>query len=76
MSTIRSTLQGDTVLITVEGDLTFASNRLFRDAYQAYQNTRFTVDLTRATYMDSAGLGMLIRLRDHAGGDRAKVTLR
>ena len=33
------------------------------------------VDLGGATYLDSSALGMLLLLRDHAGGDRAEVRL-
>lgn len=31
------------------------------------------VDLKETTYMDSSALGMLLLLRDHAGGDNAEV---
>ena len=33
------------------------------------------VDLSGADYMDSAGLGMLLRLREYAGGDKADITV-
>ena len=76
MSRISVADKGDSILISVEGELTFSTNRQFRDAYQPYAGRSFVVDLGKTTYMDSAGLGMLVRLRDHAGGDRSKVTLR
>ena len=33
----------------------------------------YVVDLKEATYLDSSALGMLLLLRDHAGGDDAEV---
>ena len=35
----------------------------------------FTVDMRDATYLDSSALGMLLLLRDHAGGDAAEVRI-
>ena len=31
------------------------------------------VDLKEATYLDSSALGMLLLLRDHAGGDNSDI---
>jgi anti-anti-sigma regulatory factor len=54
--------------ITVDGDFTFEVNRKFRDIYQALPHDRpVIIDPLRASYIDSAGLGMLIRPREHAG---------
>lgn len=62
--------------ITISGDFTFDVNREFRDAYKAINgNTPVVVDLSRSSYIDSAGLGMLLRLREHAGGTRQSVTV-
>ncbi|MCY1442851.1 STAS-domain containing protein [compost metagenome] len=36
---------------------------------------RYVVDLKGATYLDSSALGMLLLLRDHAGGDQAQISL-
>ncbi len=36
---------------------------------------RYVVDLGGATYLDSSALGMLLLLRDHAGGDAAQIRL-
>jgi anti-anti-sigma factor len=33
------------------------------------------VDLKDATYLDSSALGMLLLLRDHAGGDSSQVKI-
>ncbi len=36
---------------------------------------RYVVDLKDTTYLDSSALGMLLLLRDHAGGDSAQIRL-
>lgn len=33
------------------------------------------MNLKDATYLDSSALGMLLLLRDHAGGENAEITL-
>jgi anti-anti-sigma factor len=49
----------------------------FRRAYETAKgpDTHFVVDLSRAEYIDSSGLGMLLMLREHAGGDRSDVRI-
>ena len=38
-------------------------------------HSRYVVDLNRTTYLDSSALGMLLLLRDHAGGDSAEIKI-
>ena len=62
--------------INVHGDFVFDVNKAFRAAYESLPPGRpVTVDLSGASYIDSAGLGMLLRLREHAGGTPNAVTL-
>jgi anti-anti-sigma factor len=76
MSRISVEQEDNTTTITVQGDFVFDVNREFRDAYQASPPTNaFVVDLKDTAYMDSAGLGMLIQLRDFAGGQAASIRL-
>ena len=76
MADIHTEQLSDRVVIRIRGDFTFDINREFREAYQAYPpGSRFEVDLSQTRYMDSAGLGMLIRLREHAASNGAPVTL-
>ena len=76
MASISLSTAGDAATVTIQGNFTFDLNREFRNAYQKIpKNLPVTVDLSKATYIDSAGLGMLIRLRDHAGGDTRAVRL-
>ena len=48
-----------------------------RYAYERVETTpkRYVVDLKGATHLDSSALGMLLLLRDHAGGESAQVSL-
>jgi anti-anti-sigma factor len=62
--------------IFITGRFDFASHQDFR---AAYANTpgglRYVVDLRGTSYLDSSALGMLLLLRDHAGGERAQISI-
>lgn len=61
----------NSLTIEVEGKFDFQCHSDFRDAYEKSKQSfqRYIVDLTKATSIDSSALGMLLLLRDHAGGD-------
>lgn len=63
--------------IVIRGRFDFASHQEFRDAYERINTTpkRYLVDLQDTSYLDSSALGMLLLLRDHAGGDSAQIRL-
>lgn len=66
----------DEVVISIDGRFDFALHKLFRDAYRDIEPGKgFRVDLSRATYLDSSALGMLLLLREHAGGEQAHVCI-
>lgn len=69
---------GKTVVISVKGRFDFQSHRDFRDAYYKHSGNKhsYVVDLSATDYMDSSALGMLLLLRQHAGGDEAHVVIR
>lgn len=78
MSQITSTLEenGREVVIRIRGRFDFSQHRAFRDAYRGQPTgLRYSVDLSGTEYLDSSALGMLLLLREHAGGDTAKVRL-
>lgn len=76
MSNIALSNRNGVPTITIQGSFTFDENRHFRDVYeQIPRNKPVAVDLSRTDYMDSAGLGMLLRLREHAGNDPKSVRL-
>ncbi len=64
--------------IRVEGRFDFSSLQAFRETYEKLPQppARYVVDLEDSDYLDSSALGMLLALRDHAGGDTAKIVIR
>lgn len=76
---IHSQLNNDdqALVISVAGRFDFSLHQEFRDAYENSdeQPEAYKVDMREATYLDSSALGMLLLLRDFAGGDNAKVEI-
>src|SRR5262245_1128134 len=75
---ISATTSGDGGLsISMEGRFGFSSQQEFRRAYEDVAKTpsRYIVNMKHATYLDSSALGMLLLLRDHAGGDDARISI-
>ncbi len=65
------------VTIAIEGRFDFSEHKAFRDAYRDIPSTskRFVVDLSKASYLDSSALGMLLLLREYAGGESSPVRI-
>lgn len=68
---------GNTLTITVSGRFDFSSLQLFRSAYEKIdaKPSSYVVDLKESEYLDSSALGMLLALREHAGGDNADISI-
>lgn len=68
---------GAKLTIAIEGRFDFSAHRLFRDAYELQEKTvaRYEVDMSEASYLDSSALGMLLLLRDFAGGNDANIEI-
>jgi anti-anti-sigma factor len=68
---------GKALTISINGRFDFAAHQEFRDAYERVDGKprEYIINLAGASYLDSSALGMLLLLRDHAGGDHAKVKL-
>ena len=66
---------GSKLTIAIKGRFDFAKHQEFRDAYEKLQlkPQLIVVDLKEATYLDSSALGMLLMLRDYAGGDDSDI---
>ncbi len=66
---------GKTLVISIDGRFDFSTHQAFRDAYEHGDPgiRTFIVDLSETTYLDSSALGMLLLLRDYAGGDSARI---
>ncbi|KAA1174779.1 STAS domain-containing protein [Marinobacter salinexigens] len=68
---------GETLVISIEGRFDFSTHQAFRDAYEHGEPgvRNYIVDLSSTTYLDSSALGMLLLLRDFAGGDSARISI-
>lgn len=73
----QRTNDGSTLTIRIEGRFDFSSHQAFRDAYEnGDQRVKdYVIDMRDTTYLDSSALGMLLLLRDYAGGDGAQVEI-
>jgi anti-anti-sigma factor len=73
---VSSSENGGTVKLTITGRFDFNDHSSFRDGYKGYPgNASYNIDMSSTDYMDSSALGMLLLLREHAGGDNAKITI-
>src|SRR5690554_8113791 len=73
----RRSHDGQCLIIEIEGRFDFSTHQAFRDAYEhsGANVSNYIVDLSEPTYLDSSALGMLLLLKDHAGGDNAKIAI-
>jgi anti-anti-sigma factor len=69
---------GKTLNIRINDRFDFNLHRELREAYESAGKrfSSYVLDLRDTTYMDSAALGMLLQLREHAGNSKAAVRLR
>lgn len=78
--TVASSLSSDKKVLTISinGRFDFSAHQAFRDSYEKLTPapSEIVVDMVDTTYLDSSALGMLLLLRDHAGGDSSKITLK
>ena len=76
---ITSTISADGAQVTIfiQGRFDFSSHQEFRAAYEKLPKApaQFRVDLQGTSYLDSSALGMLLLLRDFAGGDKASIEI-
>ena len=74
---IENAQNGGVVTIKVSDKFDFSLHRTFREAYKncSTQGVKFEVDLSKADYMDSSALGMLLLLREHVEGLNGNVSI-
>lgn len=76
---ITSTLSPDEGVLTlyIEGRFDFGAHQEFRASYEQLKQppSRYRVDMRETNYLDSSALGMLLLLRDYAGGDDARIEI-
>ena len=68
---------GAELSIGIDGRFDFSSHQDFRKAYENADISpeKYIVDMNATTYLDSSALGMLLLLRDFAGGDHANIRI-
>lgn len=69
---------GDLLTIRIQGRFDFSVHQEFRDAYERAEGHvgAYCIDMAETTYLDSSALGMLLLLRDFAGGNDARISIR
>jgi len=73
---ITTSTSGNKHTIKIQGRFDFAVQSDFRKAYEEVPGSNsFILDFAATEYMDSSALGMLLLLRDYAGGESAKIEL-
>ena len=64
------------VKITITGHFDFNTHQDFRNAYKkANPHAAFIIDMTHTDLVDSSALGMLLLLREFAGGDKSDISI-
>lgn len=78
MAIISSKSEDDTdILISVSDRFDFSQYKIFRDSYCdcTATGTLFRLNLSKANYMDSSALGMLLLLKEHADQINGKIVI-
>lgn len=75
---VENRTQEQTLIISIDGRFDASCHDEFSKSYQHVDSkgTRFEIDLSKTDYIDSSALGMLLVLRERAGGREAKITLK
>lgn len=76
---IASELSDDKTVLTIQvvGRFDYSAHRDFKSSYDGHMKKvkKFILDLRETTYMDSTALGMLLLLRERAGGDSSDISI-
>lgn len=66
--TVSAGSDSRTTNITISNQFDFSLHQSFRDAYRKISEPGmvFNLELSKATYMDSSALGMILLLKEHA----------
>ncbi|MFT5451738.1 MAG: anti-anti-sigma factor [Enterobacterales bacterium] len=77
MSITTSSAEDGHLIIKIKGRFDFSVHQDFKNAYENPDNksNNFEVDMSGTSYLDSSALGMLLLLRDYAGGDTATISI-
>ncbi|MEO5371922.1 MAG: STAS domain-containing protein [Magnetococcus sp. DMHC-1] len=68
--------QGNIVVMQIVGVFNYLlHNDFMRSIREAQKNATYVVNLMHTEHIDSAGLGMLLMMREMVGGDAARISL-
>ncbi|ARN75414.1 STAS domain-containing protein [Oceanicoccus sagamiensis] len=72
-----SSADASELTINIEGRFDFSSHQEFRRSYEVVSNkpASYIIDMKATSYLDSSALGMLLLLRDYAGGDNSNISI-
>ena len=74
--TIDAVSDGNKFIINIQGRFDFSLQSDFRHSYEKVSpSSNFVLNFAAADYIDSSALGMLLLLRDYAGGDSANIEI-
>lgn len=74
---ISTTENNGKLSIKIDGRFDFSIHQDFRAAYENAGDSisTYEIDMRTTSYLDSSALGMLLLLRDYAGGDSSNVSI-
>lgn len=77
VSTILSSDKTE-LTIGIKGRFDFSAHQEFRGSYENVNPApeRFVIDMKETSYLDSSALGMLLLLRDFAGGEESDIKIK
>jgi len=77
MSITTSTGGNGQLIIKIQGRFDFSVHQDFKTAYESTdkKSPSYQIDMSGTSYLDSSALGMLLLLRDYAGGDAASISI-
>ena len=67
---------GNNITLVLPEKFDFSIHSDFRNSYNGTNAKKYIVDMKNTSYLDSAALGMLLQLREHAGGNRGAVEIK
>lgn len=73
---VSSSVESDIMTIKISDRFDFSIHSELRRAYENTSYSGYVIDLSETQYMDSAALGMLLQLREYAGGTMDAVTIK
>lgn len=76
MSSLNVSRRENQIILRIRGHFDYNLHQAFRNAYRNETGSEnYIIDLADTETMDSAALGMLLLLREHAGGDKANIRM-